>query len=242
VFAIEDGARRKLTVAEARATSLPLSPSVALRPVVQDGVLPTVAMACGPGEAAYLAQLVEVFAGVGVQQACVVPRFGATWLPPAALELLQASGADAWDLVAGADTVLRQVAERRIPDDARAALDAAHRTALESLERFTAAAKQVDPSLPQMVESARAKVDYQFQRLAEGLAGKVRHQLDRRHPEWLRLRYYLMPGEKLQERRLCSLEPVAYRGAAVAGELTLLAREQADALERGTLEHFVLEL
>ena len=75
----------------------------------------------------------------------------------------------------------------------------------------------MDASLPQLVESARAKVDYQFQRLLEGLAGKVRHRLEREHPEWPRLRHYLLPGDRLQERRLASLEVVAYRGARRGG-------------------------
>ena len=50
VFAIENGTRRKLAPAEAQKAprSLVLSPSVALRPAIQDGVLPTVAMASDP--------------------------------------------------------------------------------------------------------------------------------------------------------------------------------------------------
>ncbi len=79
---------------------------MALRPVVQDGVLPTVAMACGPGELAYLAQLREVFEGLDVRAACPVPRFSATWLPPAAIALSRASGADPWDVVAATDAVV----------------------------------------------------------------------------------------------------------------------------------------
>jgi uncharacterized protein YllA (UPF0747 family) len=241
VFAIEDGVRHKVDPAAAAAAPV-LSPSVALRPAVQDGVLPTVAMAVGPGEIAYLAQLREVFEGVGVRPACPVPRFSATWLPPGAGELLAASGADAWELVAAADQVLRHHAERQVPPEVSAPLDESHRAALEGLARFSTAAARLDPSLPQMVESARGKVDYQYQRLREGVAAKARHQLDRRHPEWSRLRYYLAPGDKLQERRLAGFEVVAYRGRRVAAEVSRLAFEHAQALARGTWRHALLEL
>jgi len=246
VFAIEDGSRRKIGVAEATGDAAHhrhvLSPSVALRPQVQDAVLPTVAMACGPGELAYLAQLREAFEALDVLPACAVPRFSATWLPPAAVELLEASGADAFALVADADGVVRSYAGKQVPAGPRAALESAHRASLEGLAQFAAAARTVEASLPQMVESARGKIDYQFQRLLEGLAGKVRHQLERQHPEWLRLRYYLLPGDKLQERRLCSMEVVAYRGLAVAEELAELSAEHARRLADGVHEHLVLEL
>jgi uncharacterized protein YllA (UPF0747 family) len=244
VFAIEDGRRRKVTPAEARKApgAVVLSPNVALRPAVQDGVLPTVAMACGPAEIAYLAQLTEVFAALEVRAACPVPRFGASWLPPAAVAMLDETGADPWELVTGADHVLKLHAERQVPAEVRESIERAHHAALAGLESIAAASRKVDASLPQLVESARAKVDYQFSRLYEGIAGKVRQQIERKHPEWLRLRYYLLPGDRLQERRLASLEPVAYRGAGVAGELADLGAEHAERVARGTLEHLVVEL
>jgi len=242
VFAIEDGKRHKQSPAGARVAGRTLSPSVALRPVVQDAVLPTVAMACGPGEAAYLAQLREVFEALGLRPACPVPRFSATWLPRAAVELIEASGAAPEEVVLGADAVLRGHAERQVPEAARAALERARHEAMDGLNRVSAEAQHVDPSLPQMVESARAKVDYQYARLLEGLQGKVRHRIERQHPEWLRLRYYLMPGERPQERRLASLEPVAHRGTAVVGEVCELATEHAARLADGVLEHLVVEL
>ena len=244
VFGIEDGIRRKLTVAEARMRphGLSISPSVALRPVVQDGVLPTVAMACGPGELAYLAQLREVFDALDVRAACPVPRFAATWLPPAASALVAASGADPWEVVTATDAVLKLHAERQVPADLREQLEGARADLLARMERFAAASTRVDASLPQMVESARGKLDYQFARLLEGLAGKVRHRLEREHPEWLRLRYYLSPGDRLQERRLASLEPVAWRGPAVVSQVCELAEEHAQALEAGEWLHYLVEL
>ena len=244
VFAIEGDTRRKVTPAQARAlgAGATLSPSVALRPVVQDDVFPTVAMACGPGEAAYLAQLREVFEGLGVRPACPVPRLSATWLPPAAAALIDASGASAWEVISGADAVLRRLATTHLPPEVRAALEGARTAAASGLARFAAASRQVDASLPQLVESARGKVDYQFARLEEGLLAKVRHQLERQHPEWLRVRYYLMPRDRLQERRVASLDVVARGGTAVVGELCELAAEHARRLAGGTLEHLVLDL
>jgi len=241
VFAIEDGSRHKIPAAGARARAA-LSPSVALRPAVQDGVFPTIGMACGPGELAYLAQLREVFEGVGVRPACAVPRFGATWLPAQAIALLEASGADPWELVTGADAVLRRHAEAAVPEAARAALAAAHAAALDGLARVAEAARAVDPSLPQMVDSARAKVDFQYQRLHEGLVGKVRHQLERRHPEWARLRYYLLPGDRLQERRLCGLEPIVRRGPGAAEDMVELAAQHARGLAAGEHTHALVDL
>lgn len=244
VFAIEDGVRRKVTPAEARALppSVPLSASVALRPAVQDGVFPTVVMACGAAEAAYLAQLSEVFEGVGVKAACPVPRISLTWVPPAGIELMEAAEASAEELVFQSDALLRRHAEAGMPADVRTELERAQREANQALVRFTEAARRVDPSLPQMVESARAKVDFQFARLHEGLAGKLRHRLERQHPEWVRLRYFLRPGDRFQERRLASLEPLARRGRAVVGELCRLAGEHALKAREGVIEHLVVEL
>ncbi len=245
VFAVTGGARRKLSVEEARAAARRgdrLSPSVALRPVVQDGVFPTVAMACGAAEISYLAQLREVFEGLGVRAASPVPRLTATWLPPAAIELADASGSDPWQVVSGADAVLRDLAERSVPAEARAALEEARAAASGGLDRFAPVAGRVESSLPQMVESARAKIDYQFARLVEGLLGKVRHRIERQHPEWVRLRYALLPGDRLQERRIASLQPVAHRGVPVGAELADLATDHAHALADGRHEHFLLEL
>jgi uncharacterized protein YllA (UPF0747 family) len=244
VFRVEGGVRHKISAADAKRlpASAELVPSVALRAAVQDGVLPTVAMACGPGELAYLAQLREVFEGVGVRAACPVPRFSATWLPQAGAQLLEESGAEPWRVVTATDQVLRAVAEARVPAGLHSELETLRQDLTARLQAFAERSTALDPSLPQMVESARGKMDYQLGRLEEGLVAKARHRLEKAHPVWLRLRYYLLPGDRLQERRLASLEPVAHRGTAVTAELCDLAETHARELERGEHAHFVLEL
>jgi uncharacterized protein YllA (UPF0747 family) len=243
VFFIEGDRRHKIAASEARARpDAILSPSVALRPVIQDAVLPTVAMACGSGELAYLAQLREVYESLDVVPACPVPRLGATWLPPPAIQLMEASNAEPWLLVAATDQVLRGHAEARVPAHLRASLEALRSEIRDELEGFARRSTELDPSLPQLVESGRVKIDYQLARLSEGLVGKARHRMEREHPEWLRLRYYLLPGDRLQERRLSALEPVAYRGLRVVSELCDLAESHAEGLERGEHAHSLMEL
>jgi hypothetical protein len=92
-----------------------------------------------------------------------------------------------------------------------------------------------------MVESARGKIDFQVSRLAEGVLGKARGRLDREQPLWRRLRYVLQPGDKLQERRLASLEVVARRGRDVVRGLCDLATEHARGTADGVHEHYLLE-
>jgi hypothetical protein len=70
----------------------------------------------------------------------------------------------------------------------------------------------------------------------------VRHKIERQHPEWARLRYYLLPGDKLQERRIASLEPVAYGGVAIVEELCVLAAADARRLTEGVHDHLLLTL
>ena len=62
-----------------------------------------------------LSQLTEVFAGLDVRAAAPVPRFGATWFAPAAVELLSAVGGDPWELVIASDAAIRRPAEGRVP-------------------------------------------------------------------------------------------------------------------------------
>ena len=64
------------------------SPNVALRPVVQDTLFPTLAYVAGPGELTYFAQLRPVYAAFGVPMPAIVPRASLSLLDPRVVQLL----------------------------------------------------------------------------------------------------------------------------------------------------------
>src|ERR1051325_1565955 len=54
------------------------SMNVAMRPLVQDTILPTIAYIAGPGEIAYFAQLKPAYDWADIQMPMIVPRIGMT--------------------------------------------------------------------------------------------------------------------------------------------------------------------
>ena len=73
---------------EARVRPAAFSPSVLLRPIVQDTLFPTVCYVAGPNELAYLGQLRGVYAHFGVPMPLMYPRATATLLDSASLRFL----------------------------------------------------------------------------------------------------------------------------------------------------------
>ncbi|RPI05965.1 MAG: bacillithiol biosynthesis cysteine-adding enzyme BshC, partial [Zetaproteobacteria bacterium] len=73
----------------ARETPERFSPNVALRPVVQDTLFPTLAYVAGPGELAYFAQLRPVYDLFGVPMPAVVPRATLSLVDPRSARLLE---------------------------------------------------------------------------------------------------------------------------------------------------------
>ncbi len=99
-----------------------VSPDVVLRPVLQDMVLPVIAMLGGPGEISYMAQLGRVYRLFDMELPVVFPRLNLTLLEPAEERLLEKYGlgvttiAAAGGLATARDTYLAQADKVGLPD------------------------------------------------------------------------------------------------------------------------------
>jgi len=91
------------------------SPGVALRPVLQDFLLPTVLFVAGPGEINYLAQLKELYQGFGVSMPPVYPRAQVTVVGKEEERILQQLRTDEKWLTAGFGKYVDSYLRRRDP-------------------------------------------------------------------------------------------------------------------------------
>jgi len=243
LFEVVDGTREKLDPARARegfGAGRPLVPNVVLRPVVQDAVLPAAGLVAGPGEVAYLAQLRGVYEALDVPMSGVFPRLSATWLPPAAMRLVREFDASPWELVRDTDRALKEIVSRLVPAPLRNEAERLRREANEGLHRFAEPAATVDLSLPQLVESVRSKVDFQYGRLLEALIAKRKSAIERAHPAAGRLRHALLPQGRAQERRVSWLDLVAHEGPDLAGAMADLAALHVEQAFAGDPAHYLV--
>lgn len=209
LFEIRGG--RRIRVETPGAGKGRLSAGVALRPLLQDAVLPTCAYVGGPSEVGYQAALGPAYAAFGVEPPVVVPRPTATLLEPKLLRALE--GKEPGEGLFGA------AGPAAAPEDEILGR-------LGALgERWTAEAAAIlgglgeAPSLARALERTSGKVGEAL----GALAGRVKEELERREETGRgrrsRLDAHARPLGKLQERVFTPLYYAALFGPDILGAL-----------------------
>ncbi len=119
VFAMENGIKRRIPVAEAPAmavTETELSPTVLLRPVIEAAILPTIAYAGGPGELAYFAQIPPIAETLRAARPTAVPRWSTTIVEQGIDRILDRYGVTVHDL-SDYDALLTRLVRDRMPPE-----------------------------------------------------------------------------------------------------------------------------
>lgn len=216
-----------------------ISANVVLRPLAQDTVLPVLAQVVGPGEAAYLVQVRRVAEALGAPRPALFPRLSMSLWPREAASLVLDRGVEPAELLTDYDRLLRAHFAEMVPLEVRSQLEGFGLDLRQRSEVLAAATRPVDPSLRQLIESSRSKMDFQLGRLAEGIASKVKSRHDRQNPRLGRLKGFLLPGEKLQERTLSVAAAFAGWGPGGAGRILGLARRHVEDTLAGKAAHYL---
>ncbi|HXF04257.1 MAG TPA: bacillithiol biosynthesis cysteine-adding enzyme BshC [Blastocatellia bacterium] len=178
------------------------SPNVALRPLVQDTLLPTLVYIGGPTEIAYFAQLTPLYPACDVIEPAIWPRASLTLVESRYAAMMAKYALRLTDLFAGADAARAVVVERSLKHDHLDLFNRAEEVVAEQLAHLRQILVEVDPTLDRPALKAIEKVRHQ-------IASLRRHYIDARaHRDAIltqqiqRLTTILTPGRKLQEREL----------------------------------------
>ena len=216
-----------------RETPERFSPNVALRPVVQDWLLPTVAYVAGPGEVAYFAQIKGLYDAFDVPMPVVHPRASLTIVEARVQKALQRAGLALADM--GHD--LQQIFQRVVlsQSDIDTVFAAAHVPIETAMADIKPAMERVDPTLGRSVEATRALISKELGKLKRRAVRAEKRKQETLYGMLARAQAQLYPTGKLQER---VLSPVYFFSRYGPQFLDTLG----DAVSLDTSEHQVLIL
>jgi bacillithiol synthase len=198
-FAIDaEGRRRIENVDEAvlRLEKGEIVPSadVITRPVLKSYLFPMAASVLGAAEIAYHAQSIPLFSLFDVPRPVLFPRTHMVLRGPVERRLGEALGIPEEDL-------LLEATSRDAPSVPEAeALATKSRETQESLQTLAQSLERIDPSLLGALETAKKKVAYQFEQLAERATKAAQRRSDLETGRHSRLQMLLAPGGIPAER------------------------------------------
>ena len=176
------------------------SPSVLLRPIVQDALFPTVCYVAGPSELAYLGQLRGAYEHFGVPMPLIYPRASATLIDSAASRFLSRYQFPLEALQPQDEAGLNELLRTQIPPEVDETFAAVGGAIDGEMQRVIDALLALDPTL----EGAARNTIGRMQHDLENLHGKTIQAAKRKNEtlrrQFLRTRALAFPGGHPQER------------------------------------------
>jgi bacillithiol synthase len=142
------------------------SPDAALRPLLQDSLLPTAASVLGPGEIAYQAMLKPLYRLFGVPQPLLLPRLAATLLTEAESATMERCRLG-FDELTAPELHVASVLRRAVTPDARELFAEATRRVEGTLSEVEQEIAAWDPNLRITARKARAAAGRTIERLED---------------------------------------------------------------------------
>jgi bacillithiol synthase len=176
------------------------SPSVLLRPIVQDTLLPTVCYVAGPNELAYLGQLRRVYDAFSTPMPLIQQRATATLVDSNALRFLTRYDVALESLRAQDEAVLNAVLEAQLPPSVEASLDEAMRTLEQRMERLAKEVVQIDPTLEGASRSTLSRMQDDLKKLHGKIIQAAKRKDETLRRQFQNARAQAFPGGEPQER------------------------------------------
>jgi bacillithiol synthase len=177
------------------------SPSVALRPVVQDHLLPTIAYVAGPSELSYLAQLRPVYELFDRPMPRIVPRASITLLARREHELLTKYGLQFTDVFEGYEQLQRRIVEHNLDQSLESWLTDTKKMLDKRFQDLPTLLGN-DPAVMDLLRSTQERVQSPLDSFRTRLVAQLAKRMGTANKQLERLANSLYPNNKPQERVL----------------------------------------
>jgi len=178
------------------------SANVALRPVVESAVLPTVCYVAGPGELSYFGQIGPLFDAHGIGMPVVFPRFSVTLIEPKVRKVLDKFGVEVDDFRQPIHELAGRVVRAELPAEVTEAIAALRRQLTEGYDRLVRATQGIDPTLKGPLEKARNAGHMQLAEVEKKIVHHMKQQNELGLDQLEKARANLYPDGAPQERVL----------------------------------------
>ncbi|HEV2697291.1 MAG TPA: bacillithiol biosynthesis cysteine-adding enzyme BshC [Terriglobales bacterium] len=196
-----------------------LSPSVLLRPIVQDYLLPTLAYVGGSAEVAYFAQAGALYQQLLGRVTPIIPRFSATLVEPKPKALLERYRLSFADLFQGPEALREKIGAHLLGPNLQNSFKQAQTAVERSMAAVQDALAHLDKTLVESAQNATSKMLYQITNLQSRAArAELRHsEVADRHARVLS--NSLFPDKTLQEREFAGIYFLAKHGRELLDNL-----------------------
>ena len=178
------------------------SANVALRPVVESAIFPTIAYVGGPGEVSYFGQLGPLYDAHGVGMPVVYPRFGVTMVERKVAKVLDKFGLEIDAFRQPSHELAAKVLRNELPEAVTSAIGSLRLELNEGYARLIEAASEIDPTLKGPLQKARNAGHVQLSEAEKKIAQHLKMQSDLGLDQLEKARVNLYPNGQPQERVL----------------------------------------
>ena len=176
------------------------SPSVLLRPIVQDTLFPTVCYVAGPNELGYLGQLRRVYDAFSTPMPLIQQRATATILDSNAMRFLSRYDVALESLRAQDEAVLNAVLDAQLPPSVEASLEDVLRAIEQRMERLAKDVTQIDATLEGAARSTTSRMQDDLKKLHGKIIQAAKRKDETLRRQFQNARSQAFPGGEPQER------------------------------------------
>lgn len=212
------------------------SPSVLLRPIVQDYILGTHSYIAGPGEIAYLAQVRECYEAVDVAMPHIVARYSATALPRRVARFMEKQQRSFHYFLRPWQEVEKETLHTLHGTEIAEQIEGAKKQIHAVLEALKTTVKSVDATLEATVGSTYRTVEKEFETIAKKVNAALKRRTEQSFGKFREAAACIFPEASLQERKVSPI--FLYNECGIAGIRSLLA--ELEKLQ--PQQHHILEL